>query len=159
NEAHRLHPDMPALDLLKGVAFNLQEQWADGLKHLEAYQALLGEDDVLCYELGRALHGLTRHQEAARAYRKSLDDNPKSAQACLGLVRVLTPQDDRRDFAERFAKLDQRHTNFDTFARDCWQARDGAGLEQLALAMRKLEPDFVPAMHYLAVARAWNRRL
>jgi uncharacterized protein HemY len=153
--ARRLHPDMPCLDLFKGIALNGLGEWGKALRHLEAYRALLGDDAVVCRHLGDALHGLERLPEAAATYRKALDYNPKEADAFLGLVRSLRPQDKRDDVPARFAKLDKLHENFLVCAEDCQEAKDAAGLEQLALAMRKIDPRHAPADYYLSLVRAW----
>ena len=41
------HPDMPALDLIKAVAHNNLGQWERGLRCLQSYQELLGDDGAI----------------------------------------------------------------------------------------------------------------
>ncbi len=157
-QAHRLHPDMPCLDLTKAIAFNDLGDWNNALKHLEAYQGLLGDDAAVCRELGEALRGLSRFPEARAAYRKALDYDPKDPDAFLGLLRALAPEDNRDDLGQRFAKLDRPHENFDICAEDCRKAQDFASLEPLALAMRKIDPNYAPVDFFLALAKAWAGR-
>jgi tetratricopeptide (TPR) repeat protein len=154
NKAHNLHPDMPILDLLKGIAFNDQGQWDQALKHLTAYRDLLGDDAVICRELGDALRGVQRFDEARVNYRKALDLDPKDADAFLGLLQALAPGDKRDDLGTRFAKLDRPHENFDIFAEDCRVANDHETLEHLAAAMRKIDPQYGPLAYYQALAKA-----
>ncbi len=153
--AERLHPDMPILNMLKGTAYNRLGQWKQALEHLEAYRDLLGEDAVICYQLGEALRGLQRWPEAAAACRKALDHNPKESDAFLGLLRALRPEDDNSDVAERFARLDNPRENFDVCAEDCRTDRDATLLPILVRAMRKIDPNHVPVDYYDGIVRAW----
>lgn len=155
DEARGLNPDMPILDLLKAGACNDLGDHATALKHIESYRALLGDDTNTYAELGHALLGLLRLPEAQAAYRKSLDHDPKNADAFMGLMRALGPDDPHEELATRFAKLDRPHENFDICAQDCQQVRDGAGLEQIALAMRKIDPAYEPVPYYLALSKLW----
>jgi tetratricopeptide (TPR) repeat protein len=115
-KAHGLQPDMPVLDMERGVALNMLGEWARGLKHLQAYHDLLGDDPRLCQAMGDCLRGLSRFKEAQVAYRKSLDDNPKNPDAFLGLLRALNPGDKRDDVPGRFARLDKRRETFEVCA-------------------------------------------
>lgn len=153
--AQGFNPDMPILKLLKASACNDLGQHAEALHHLEAYQALLGDDANTCVELGQALHGLQRIAEAQAAYRKALDYDAKNADAFLGLMRALGPDDPHEELATRFAKLDRPHENFDICAQDCRLVQDGAGLEQIALAMQKIDPGYEPVTYHLALGRLW----
>lgn len=150
------HPDMPIIDLFKGIAYNHLSQWDKALKHLETYRDLLGDDANLCFELGESLRGVGRFPEAQTSYRKSLDYDPKHADAFVGLLRALGPADKKDDIGARFAKLDRLHENFQICAEDCRQARDGEALEQLALAMRKIDPKHESVDYYLVLAKAWT---
>jgi hypothetical protein len=155
-KAEGLHPDMPIADLLRGVAHNGLEQWAEALKHLEKYHDLLGDDAVLCLQLGTALHGLERSSDGAAMYRKSLDLDPKNVEAFIGLLYSLSAQDKRDDVPARFAKLENRRETFNQCAEACRETQDSVGLEQLALAMKKLDPDAPDLNYYLFLAKAWT---
>lgn len=156
DRAQRLHPDMPCLDLLKGMTCNRLGQWQKAVEHLRAYRELLGDDAVLCYELGEALRGVQQFTEAGAAYRTALDHNPKYDDAFLGLLRSLAPGDKRDDLEKRFAQLGNFHDNFDICAEDCKESRDGASLEPIALAMRKIDPEYAAVDYYLALAKVWQ---
>jgi tetratricopeptide (TPR) repeat protein len=157
-KARARHPDMPVLDMLEGTTLNQLGQWDKALKRLEAYRDLLGEDDAVCTQLGLALRGVRRFPEAAASYRKALDYNPKNADAFLGLLLSLTAEDKRDDVPARFARLDNHRENFVVCAEELKKTQDGAGVEQLARAMRKLDPKFVAVDYYLCLAKAWAGR-
>ncbi len=155
NRARAINPDMPVVDLLRAVAFNNLAQWDRALTSLDDYQALLGDDADVCRERGNALSGLGRVAEARVAFRKSLDYFPKDGVVFLSYIRMLGPNDSRADIGLRFRKLDNPRANFDVCADDCVQAKDNPTLEQLALAMRTLDPKYAPAHYHLAMVRAW----
>jgi predicted Zn-dependent protease len=155
DRARALNPDMPVLDLVRGNALNGLGQWAEALKHLEAYRDLLGEDEDVCERIGDSLRGLGRAEEAAASYRKALDHNPKQADSLLGLLRSLRPQDRRDDVPARFARLDQPRETIVNIAEALREDQDAAGLEQVVTAMRKIEARFAPADYYECLLRAW----
>lgn len=154
DEAQRQNPDMPIVDFFRGTALNRLGKWEQALKHLEAYRDLLGDDAEVCRELGLALRGVSRFQEAAVCYRKGLDFNPKDAEAFLGLLLSLAVGDPMDDVGTRFAKLDDRQANFDVCARESWQNHNPEVVERLAVAMRGLAPRSAPADHYLSLVKA-----
>ncbi len=158
DRAERSQPDMPALDQLRGIAYNGLGQWDKAFRHLQAYRNLLGDDPLVCCELGLALRGLQRFGEAQAAYRKSLDLEPNQPDALLGLLNSLAVGEPRGDLGPRFAKLQDPHVHFQTFADDCRPHRDGESMEQLALAMQKLDSEFAAAEYELALARVWTGR-
>ncbi|MBI3412329.1 MAG: tetratricopeptide repeat protein [Planctomycetes bacterium] len=155
DQALAKNPDMPAADLIKAVAFNRLGKYVQALDHLTKYRELLGEDDVVCAELGEALRGLNRFDEAIANYRKALDFNPKDADAFLGYIRALGPNDAREDVGPRFLKLDNLPANFDICANDCRQARDGKTLEVLARAMLKIDPRHEQASLCMMLGKVW----
>jgi tetratricopeptide (TPR) repeat protein len=157
-QARRFNPDMPLLDFLEGVACNRLGDWARALKHLQAYRDLLGDEADVCREVGTALRGCGRSQEAAASSRKALDLDPKDADAFLGLLQALGPGDNRDDLAARFARLDNRHANFEVFAEDCREGEDFDSLERLALAMRAIDRDFAAVDYYLALVKVQARQ-
>jgi tetratricopeptide (TPR) repeat protein len=156
DRAAGLQPDLPALQMLRGLALRQTGQWAESLKHLQAYRAVAGDDPLLCKTMGDSLRGVSRFAEAATLYRKALDLDPKDSEAFLGLMHALAPNEPRDDVPGRFARLDNRRDNFVSIAQACADVPDAAGLEQLALAMRKLDPVFEQTDYFLALARAWQ---
>jgi LSD1 subclass zinc finger protein len=155
DQADRLHPDMPCLDLLRGIVLNQLGRWDEAQKRLEAYRNLLGEEAVVCRELGNALSGQQRFAEACASYRKALDDDPKDADAFVGLLRALGPEEPRDDLGRRFVQLDNHRENFAQFAEECVERRDGVALEQLAQAIAPLEPRPAAVDYYHGLAKAW----
>jgi predicted Zn-dependent protease len=158
DQAQASHPDMPAVDLLRGVALNGLGQHDKALKHLETYRDLLGEDDVVCLQLGEALRATGRFPEACTAFRKALDYNPKNADALGGLLRALGPEDSREDVGRRFRKLDNPREHFPNLAEELKERADGLGMEQLVQAMRQIDPRCPGLEYYHFLASAWNGR-
>jgi tetratricopeptide (TPR) repeat protein len=154
DNAGRSNPDMPGLDAVKGIALNRLGRWDEALKHLETYRDLLGDDAILCAELGTAFHGARRDGEAQAAYRKALDYNPKNADNFLRLLHTLRPGDSRADLGTRFTQIDNPGAHFDRWAKDRLLARDYETIEPLALSLQKIDPQSAAADHYLALAKA-----
>jgi predicted Zn-dependent protease len=152
--ASALQPDMPLLDILKGIVLNKLGRWEEALRRLEAYRELLGEDALVCQNLGLALRGLSRFADAARAYRRSLDLNPADAESFSGLLHSLEYDAVMDDVGPRFAKVHQPQDHFEEFAVYAEQRRLFELVEQLALAMQKLDPRYAPADFYLARVKA-----
>lgn len=155
-QAERLQPDMPIVEMLKGVIYNQLDQRDLAIQHLEAYQKLLGDDVDVCFQLGLALHNQRRFVEAQVQYRKALDDDPHHFDAFRNLLRAHAPQDDAKDLGWRFARLDQPALHFDEAAEECRENRDGIALEQICLAMQKIDRRFSPADYNLVLAKAWQ---
>ncbi len=156
DDASQLQPDMPALDLLRGIAYNALGQWETARKHLQAYRDLLGDDPLVCTQHGLSLRGVRQWADAAESYRRALDLNPKSAEAFRGLLNSLEHGAARDDLIERFLKIDNPRGHFETFASEAKENRDGGSLEQLALGMTKIDPAYAAADYYLALALAWR---
>jgi predicted Zn-dependent protease len=153
-DAHRLQPDFPLVDMLSGLALNRLGKPDQALKHLHAYRDLLGEDADVCREIGEALRAQSRFPEAAKEYRHALDFNPKEAEAFLGLLRSLGGNDNKDDVGPRFAKLDSLRENFDVCAEDCESREFPELLEPLVQTMRRLDPDYPPVDYYQALVQA-----
>jgi predicted Zn-dependent protease len=154
--ASRRDADMPCLDLYKAMAYNKLSHWDQALNHIRSYESLYGEDGLVCEQLGTALLGQRRLAEAAAAFRRSLNYQPKNAAAFFGLIRSLDHGARRDDLGAYFQKLDQPRANFEKCAEDRRIAHDGPTLLELALAMRLRDPDYVSAEYHLALARVWN---
>ena len=153
-----IRPDMPIVDLLKGMCQNALREHDSALRHLRAYEKLLGDDTNVCRELGEALRSLNRLEEARAAYRKSLDYHPDNLDAYVGLMRGLGPGDARDELGPRFAKLANPREDFAMLQQECQQARDADALTQIAQTMLILDKAYAPAQFALAVAGAWNGR-
>ena len=153
---HALHLDTPLIGLFRGIAFNMLNQRDQALAHLRPYQQLVGDDALVCKELGDALRGLHRMQEAQKEYRTSLDCDPKNGAAFKGLVQALLPGDPREDLGRRFAKLDKPAETFEFLCENRRLTRDADSLEMLALAMRKIDPNCSAASYGLSLAKAWQ---
>jgi predicted Zn-dependent protease len=153
-QSHRSHPDMPALDLFKAVAYNRLARWEDALKHLKTYEDLLGDDANVCREKGQALLGLNRKPEAAAAYRKALGYNAEDMDCFLGLLDTQEPHS--KELAALLKTTANARATFDLCADDCVNRRDGLMLERLAAALRSLDPRHPSVDYYAALAKAWR---
>jgi len=153
-KARAIRPDMPVLDLLQAMALNRLGRWEEALKFLKAYQDLLGEDAIIASELGLAFRGNSRFVEAAAAYRRSLDRNPKNAEAYQGLLNSLEPTNNLDDLGARFLKLDNRRENFDALATDCAGRETPELLEPILAAMVQTDPEYPPVSYYRSLAKA-----
>jgi tetratricopeptide (TPR) repeat protein len=58
DKSQALQPDMPAVDLLKGIIYNNMAQWENALKHIQKYRDLLGDDPLVRQEFDKATRGL-----------------------------------------------------------------------------------------------------
>ena len=153
DKALSFQPDMPMVSFVKGRAFNNLGKWDMALKHLEAYRKQLGDDALVCGQIGLALRGVKRFPEAAASYRKALDLNPKDADSFLGLLDSLDGDAKHDDVGTRFARLDKPQENFDVCAADCEERQISQLTESLAAAMRKIDANYASVDYYLSLAR------
>jgi tetratricopeptide (TPR) repeat protein len=140
-------------DLLKGILCSKARKWAEAVTHLQACRKELADDAALRYQLALSLHFLNRFEEARAEYRQVLDLDPKHLEAMRNLVRALGSDDDHKDVGARFARLDQPQAHFDTLVDECRDVRNWKALEEIALAMQKLDPKFPGADLQLALAK------
>jgi tetratricopeptide (TPR) repeat protein/uncharacterized protein HemY len=154
DQAQTFQADMPILDLLRGLALNQLRQPEKALKHLEAFRDLLGEDMVVCTQIGESLLWLQRFPEAAREYRKALDFNPQNADAFYGLLHSLDWQQAMDDVGPRFAKLDNPREHFELLIHDCEQRHFPELTERLCVTMGQLDPAWASPDYHLALVRA-----
>jgi tetratricopeptide (TPR) repeat protein len=148
-EAHTA--DLPMAHFLRATACNQLERYEEAVRHGRRHIELLG-DDAPTYELiGDALDQLGRKGEAADAYRMALDDAPDSPVLLHDLFRVL-PDGQKREVAERFARLAKPDEHFGAFADMFAAAKDRDGLEALSNAYKAAQDDPLPA-YYRAVGQ------
>ncbi len=149
NKALTLHPDLPLVDLLKGIAYNRLGQYDKAQKHLETYHNLMGDDADICFQLGESVRNQKRFPEAAVLYRKSLDLQPQQGEVFRSLLRCLSGAEDNTDLGPRFAKLTEHRAHF-TFVPRTAAARFRS-LEPLADPdVHRLDPVCAPAAYYVA---------
>src|SRR5262249_42191349 len=65
----------------------------------------------------------------------------------------------RDDIPARFAKLDKPHENFLACAEELAPHRVSVEIEQLAHAMRKIDPAYAPVDYYLSLTRVWGDKV
>lgn len=137
-KARNLRPDLSMVDFHLGFACNRLGRPGAALRHLQAYRTLVGDDDQILMEVGDAQFELGRLGDAARTFRKVLNDDPNNIKAFFGLLRSLEPGASRGDVGQRLALFEKPADCFKELADACVRRRDGAALEQLALTMRQL---------------------
>lgn len=158
DEAGRLNPDMPCLDLYRALVHNRLGEYPAALDSIDAYRAAVGEDAIICYTRGESQRALGRLPEARASYFKALDHDPRLSQAFIGLCRAVGHDRKPNDLADRFRKIDDPKPTFDTIAGEWQEGRDIEGLEVLAPAMQVIDRDYAPADFYLSLARAWREQ-
>ncbi len=94
DEAHRLHPDLPIADFLRGMALSRLGKAGQALKYLYAYRDLVGDDAQVCREIAEVLRTKVRWAEAAKEYRKALACNPKDEELFAELASLLFQEDE-----------------------------------------------------------------
>lgn len=156
DQAEQLRPGLPVLDILRGLAYNKLGQWEKAVKHLEAYVRVLGDDNEVCYELGRALLNLGRFREAEGLLRKSLDYDPEGIYV-LELLRQLLPDAAKGELAGYFRKLQQPEQHFEALSNYAFSAADAEALTVLANTMLELRPGYAEANYALAHAQCLQR--
>jgi Flp pilus assembly protein TadD len=156
--AEKFEADLPGADFLVGLAHNGLNQCEAALKRWQRLQPLLGDDPLVNYELGFALHGLRRFPEAAVNYRKTLDAEPQNDNAFLSLLNCLGPDVKNDDIGERFTRINDARARFENYALNRWRARDAKTLEILAEAMRRIDALHPEASFYLGLALAEQRQ-
>jgi tetratricopeptide (TPR) repeat protein len=154
-QAGRLEPDWPSVDFRKARALNQMKQYDKALTLMQAYRNVIGDDALVCHDIGVSLSNLNRFPEARDYYRKALDLRSGDAAMFQNYLWSLNgDEEDSDDVGTRFAKLDNLHDNFDKFAADCERRHVPQLLERLAVAMRKIDPEYAPVDYSLACCKA-----
>jgi predicted Zn-dependent protease len=156
DEAAALNPNLPFLDLQRGMLHSRLEEDAAALEDFKAYRAVVGDDALVCYEMAEALRALNRIPEASVLYRRALDENPRMTDAFVGLCRGLYQGGgSRADLAERLGKIDNPRETFNLLAEECREVSNGESLDALARGMQQIRPDYAAGDYYLSLAKAW----
>jgi tetratricopeptide (TPR) repeat protein len=149
DRADRFNQEMPFLDLLRGIVYNLLGRHEEARAHVRKFSALFGEDHQTYFQTGVAMEGLGRTDEAVAAFRKSLVEKADSPGSLRELSKVL-PAGRKAELAGYFVKLAEPEKHFYNLAAQALQRSDRETVEVLATAMRKLNPDEPDASYFLA---------
>jgi tetratricopeptide (TPR) repeat protein len=158
-EARRLNPDMPHLDLLLAQVQVRLGRPRQALDHLDRYRALAGDDARVWACAGSALAQRGQAQKAAEALRKALAEEPTLTEALQDLRRLL-PAGKGAELAERFTRLaealdpDARLERFDRLAFAALADRDTEAVEAYVGVLRGQNVVDVQVDLCLARARA-----
>jgi tetratricopeptide (TPR) repeat protein len=149
DQADRLQTGMPIVLLGRTAAFNHLGRYADTLDAAAKYAEQLGPDSTVMLNQGFAFEQLGRADEAAFAYRQSLDEYPNEAESLSGLARTL-PAGKKGELGDRLAKLKDPEETFTTLANEALERKDYAAATALTAAFRKLRPAHVDGLFYAA---------
>jgi tetratricopeptide (TPR) repeat protein len=128
--ADQICPDMARLNFLRASAHNNLGEYETARKNAEKYLNQLGADAEGFEQLGIALEGLSRKDEALAAYRKGLDEDRNSL-ANLYHLALNLPIDNKVEAGERFAKMHRTEEQFDTLYE--WlRWSDPAAMQEIA---------------------------
>ena len=146
--------DRDQVRIAEAIRLNRDAKFAEALQELDALDNLEGPSAASARERGEALRGLNRADEALAAYRKSLDMNPRDAEAFFGYLCAIAPGRLETDVGARFSRIDQPAAHFERFAADCKQANDFHSMKQLAAEMVRIDPRSSLADFYRSLAEA-----
>ena len=111
DRAMAMNPDMPMAHSIYAISYNGLGKHEEALKHATQYANSLGKDGDYYTEVGDAYLGLGKKDQAIRAYRNGITDDPQSAGFCvLGLMKAL-PKSERKEVLfhyERLASMEDR---------------------------------------------------
>ncbi len=150
--AERLVPDMPYASLLRAVCCNELEIYDRALESAQRSVRLLGEDAQTCHELGRALAGLGRTQEAIEAHRRGFDDAPAFQDNLIAMARLVGPSG-QPQVADALSRTRYPQWTFELVA---WRLLMDEQLDSLAAFVdcyREKAPDHPEVLYY------WGRSL
>ncbi len=149
DQADRLRPDMPLLDLLRAQAWLGLGNHDFCLAHADKFAALLGEDYSVLWLRGQVAAAQGRPGQARDYFLRSLDDNPNQPELLVNLAAVL-PEGDKAELARRFARLPNPQEWFATVGMGLRDAWDTEGLLVLVEAHRRMKPDDLAIDYFLA---------
>ncbi len=152
--AERAHPEMPLAMLARGRALVALGRAEEALKPLEAYHALMGDDQDVCLYLGECHRRLGRGPEAAANFRKSLGFNAKRDGPLWGLLFSLSNDDPGADIAGYLAKQGDPKGFFTRTAPELVQEGMHLSARLLRDAMREIDPKLPELLYHDALGLA-----
>ncbi|MFQ5654564.1 MAG: tetratricopeptide repeat protein [Planctomycetota bacterium] len=155
--AEKLHSKMPGIHLLRSSALNELGRHEQALQCARKYLALLGSDADGYFQVGQALMGLDRTEEAIEAFREGLADDPEMSDNLVGLGFALPPGG-KEEIVERFQRLRNPRESFEGIAVGLLDAGDADALALLADGLREIAPQDPNAAYYGARAAMLAKR-
>lgn len=92
NRALKLKPDLPDARYLRGCALGDMGKFEESIVDYQWYLDTLGSDAECYRRMGNSYSWLDKHEEAAKAYRASLEDRP-SREVIVSLAGYLKPEE------------------------------------------------------------------
>jgi len=133
-------PDSPAVYELQASAHALLEDHDRAVAAANRYIDLIGPDDSICLLLGNSLLALDRRADAAREYRRALDDDPECVDALFGL-RACLGADEKGELGDRLARSPQPVKHLAQLVNEALDEQDPAAARIYVAAARKAAPD------------------
>ncbi len=146
-----LNPDAPILDYMRAKIDNRLGRHEPALRSAQRYIDLLGSDADVQIEVGLALLGLERADDAADAFRRGLNERPGDLDCLLGLARSL-PDDRTAEIGERLAACAEPAASFESLAPLLLDEGLAAALESLCDTYEQIAPRDFAVAYYRAQA-------
>src|SRR5262249_13564603 len=138
--AERELPDCPAVYELQAAAHSTNGDHDRAIAAANRYVDLIGPDDDICLLLGTSYLALDRTADAAREYRRALDDNSECVDALTGLRACLGP-DDKAELGDRLTKMRDPARSLREVVDEALDEDDPAAARAYVAAARKVAPD------------------
>ncbi|MCE9567841.1 MAG: hypothetical protein K8U57_38065 [Planctomycetes bacterium] len=142
DEADQLHPNIPVSGVIRSTTLTLLGRPDEALPLIRKYLDEIGPDADGYLVEGAALEGLRRPEEAAAAYRKSLDQAPDVPEALEALRRVL-PEDQKAELGTRLTKAADPVKLYEEVLTLASEANDTHAIEELLRGLRLAAPNDV----------------
>jgi len=139
DEVDQLHPNIPVSGAIRAAILNLLGRPDEALPLIRKYLEEVGSDPDGHLTEGVALEGLERFEEAATAFRKTLDESPDIHEALEALRRVL-PDDQKAELGNRLAKASDPAKLYEEALALASEAGDSRAIEELQQGLKKAVP-------------------
>jgi tetratricopeptide (TPR) repeat protein len=115
DSAERLNPNIPLVFVVRAQAYNALGRYEEARADAQKYLDTLGDDADGYLHLGQALAGMQKQDEAIRAFRRGLKDDPNSTDLLYQLALHL-PEAKLNLLTEHLDKVDKKSEQFKALA-------------------------------------------
>lgn len=151
-EAEKQNPDLPMLHFLRANIYNSQGQHESAEASARKYYDMVGANASACWQLGDALAGLKRTDEAVKVYRQGLDDNAESLDCLAGLARAL-PEDQQAEVTTIVARSSLTRDHFRILASLLLDEARASSLRALVDGYRQVGGESIDTQYYQAASQ------
>jgi tetratricopeptide (TPR) repeat protein len=152
DKADAARPGMPLVMYQRAVTCNLLGDYDRALAHAREYLSEIGDDADTYLEVGAALEGLGRAEEAIQAYQKGLDDTPDSV-GNLAALGLSLPEDEKGEITDRFLRFRRPQELFEEVAAAFLEEEDVDALEAIVEGLERHAADDPNVAYYGAQAK------